>query len=361
MITIEATEKVNKKEWNDLVCSVPEGTVFQTAYWADYLSGSGYGRPFFFMAKEDGQCKGILLLWIERLTARTRPDNKILACGEILSKGLRLAYGTWMYGPIVFDKSRGAEINDLFLREIDDFARKERLVFARSLGEPVFYNLQQPSYGGPDCYAGHGFDSKVKGTLFIDLSKDIDNLWMGLKKYTRKDVKNCDKYNLEVGFLEEGRLGEYHHLVEENMGRVGAETPPHFPDKHMWNALNGGSRRCLEVMTVKKDGMMIGAVGILEFNGVIFQMGSCQSDDSYYKKINVNDLMTWEIIKLGVTNKNRFYDLSGIPVEPANKKEEGLLNFKMKWSGSRIGFNSYEKTYRHITKSALNIVRRLIA
>jgi len=342
-----------------LVRSVTEGTVFQTTFWADYLTSSGLGKPFYFIAREGVQWRGIVLLWVEQLTGRTRPDNNLIKCFEKTAKLLRLAYGCWMHGPLVFDESRRPEISEFLLREIDRFARKEGLIFVRNIGEPIFYSAGHPGQGGHRQYEKCGFIKMQKSTLFIDLSKGPDAIWENLKKYTRKDVKSCGKHDITVHFLREGELDAYHSLMIENMNRVKAELPPHYPDKHMWNSLRTDKGRHLEVLAAKKGDEMMGAVGILEYNGIIFQIASCQSDDSYRKKINVNDLMTWEIVRWGADNKKRFYDLTGIPVNPANKKEEGLLNFKMKWSDRAVSYNAYEKTSRRFVRKAIGLLKKI--
>jgi hypothetical protein len=356
---VDIEEKADNEKWNDLVRSVPEGTVFQTSYWADYLSGTGYCRPYFCSVKDSSGYKAVLLFWVENVNNRVRPDNKLVAFLGALSQGMHLAYGYWFYGPLIFDKSDEAAILHALLKAVDRFARDKKLIAVRNIAEPIHQGAAQADSPDFNVYRSLKYEHQRRATLFVDLSTDVNAAWARLKKSTRKDVTSCGKHGLTAGLLTAEELDEYRAVISENVKRVNADFPPYYPDRNMWNALRA-RETCLEVMAIKKGGKIMGGAGILDFNGIICHMTSCQSDESYFKKINVNDLLTWEIAKWGMTGKKRLYDLTGIPLAPKDKKEEGLRNFKMKWSDNVREYAAYDQVYRKPVRALIRAVRRFI-
>ncbi|RZD45866.1 MAG: hypothetical protein CXT78_04800 [Thaumarchaeota archaeon] len=47
------------------------------------------------------------------------------------------------------------------------------------------------------------------------------------------------------------------------------------------------------------------------------------------------DLLKWSIIKWGINNNMKYYNLSGINPNPESKKEEGIFRYKKKWGGKQ--------------------------
>lgn len=358
MLYVKIEEKVDNWLWNDLVRSLPEGNIFQTTYWADYLRATGYCHPFFCSIKDNDEYKAILLFWVEDLNGRICPDNKLISFLGKLSERLRLAYCYWFYGPLILDKVNGDQIKEALFDFLDRFAREKGVIAIKNVGEPIYYHSRQTNNRDNGVYQKFKYRRIEKGTVFIDLSMDRDSLWANLKKSTRKDVNSCQKQDLKIEFLKSDELDAYKKIIYENIKRVKADFPPYYPDEKMWNALRS-QENCLEVIVVKKDGKIIGGAGILEFNGIIFHMTSCQSDESYLEKINVNDLLTWEIAKWGISGQKRIYDLTGIPLDPKNKKEKGLRYFKMKWSDNLCIFSAYEKVYRKSLRRLIQIARQI--
>ncbi|MDP2923734.1 MAG: hypothetical protein Q8O30_08480 [Candidatus Omnitrophota bacterium] len=360
MLQVEIKDKVDKILWNDLVRSLPEGTIFQTTYWADYLEKSGYSKPYYFIVRENQNIKGILLLWVEILSARTRKYYNTLWVLDYFAKKANLAVGNWLHGPLIFDKSNQYKILEKFILEIDKFAISRNLVAIRNLASPILYDAKFFNKDiTEDIYILHEFTPMPKATVFLDLSKDLDSIWKGLRQKTKDDLRKGLKNNIAIEFMQQEELAEYERLMLESTKRRKIELPPHYPNDIMWTALRK-DEKCLEVITVKKEGKILGAKGILEFNGIIFQICSFQSNLSYNNKMNVNDIMTWEVVKWGVINKKRIYDLTGVPAYPRNKKEEGLRHFKIKWGNKLIMYNAYEKVYRKYVKAGKELLKRFI-
>ncbi|HOU36868.1 MAG TPA: GNAT family N-acetyltransferase [Candidatus Omnitrophota bacterium] len=359
MYNVTIQRSVDAGVWNSLVRSVPEGTVFQTTYWADYVGSTGYCTPYFCSVKDGDAYKAVLLFWVEGVNARVRPENKIVGMLGAIAQRMRLSYGYWFYGPLVLDRADAANVLAELLDEVDRFCRTNKLVTMRNIAEPIHDPAAYAGDHASAVYNARAFTRIERATLFMDLRTDVDTAWSRLKKSTRKDVSSCEKHSLTAGLLSADELDEYRAVISENVRRVRADFPPYYPDINMWNALRG-AENCLEVMAIKKDGRIMAGAGILDFNGILCHMTSCQTDESYFKKINVNDLLTWEIAKWGISRKRRLYDLTGIPLRPKDRKEQGLRNFKMKWSENIRVYNAYDKVYRSSMRALIRTVRRFL-
>jgi len=64
--SIEMSQEIDREWWNSLVQSVPEGTIFQTKYWADYLKEWARVEPIYLTVRnKENKVVGILLFFKE--------------------------------------------------------------------------------------------------------------------------------------------------------------------------------------------------------------------------------------------------------------------------------------------------------
>lgn len=357
--SVDIEEKIDAVEWNKYVSSVPEGTIFQTTYWADYLRGTGYCRPYFCSVSDQTGYKGMLLFWIEDLSGRMKSGGIVRSLCSPLARKMGFAYAYWIYGPLVFDTFDSKAIIRAMLESVDRFTAQQRVIVLHNVGEPIHLARASSQSGHPEIYRSLDFVCSRRATLFVNLDIDVDTAWKRLKKSTRKDVSSCARHGLSIGLLSRDGLEEYLGVIRENVARVNADFPPYYPDDNMWDALRRDESH-LEILAVRKDGRIMGGAGIIDYNGIICHMTTCQSNESFARKINVNDLLTWEIMKWGIEKRRRIYDLTGVPLEPRNQKETGLLRFKMKWSDDMRIYNAYNKVYRKTSESIICLARTML-
>ena len=77
-----------------------------------------------------------------------------------------------------------------------------------------------------------------------------------------------------------------------------------------------------------------------------------RSQQSIDEKLYVGDLIKWEIMKWGVEQGFRLYDLAGFSPTPGAGKEEGIMRFKKKWGGMPIGYSMFEKRFPGLKSAA---------
>lgn len=58
------SKTINKASWNTQIANLPEGTVFQTSFWADFLEEYMLYQPVYFCVKDDDETKAICLGFI---------------------------------------------------------------------------------------------------------------------------------------------------------------------------------------------------------------------------------------------------------------------------------------------------------
>lgn len=333
-------------EWDSQVKSIPEGTIYQTTYWARYLESYPGAKPIFLIAQDEkGNILGSLFLY------RTRYFKRLLRYG-ILGKMIfklinwLLPAATWNYGPLIYEKSNFDEVFAYFIKEALRIMKKEGIFFLKDATLPIHTDevyLKRAEKILPDFR----FKSRELATIFLDFKKSADGLWNGLKNSARKAIMKNNNLDLTILSMRREDIGAYHELLLESRKRSGIELPPVYPGEIMWDEL-GQDRQFLQILSVNKGSKLLGAIGILSFNGIIFETGPAQSDYAFENKIYVNDILKWEIIEKGKDMNARLYDLCGIFLYPKKDKEKSLNRFKEKWGGRIVRYKSYSKIFYKI-------------
>lgn len=331
----------DKINWDLLVKSVPEGSVYQTTYWAKYSQRVTDTKPIFLIALgEKDNILGSLLIY------RTNSFRKFLKfgpLGRVLYKDINRLFpiATWRFGPLIYDKLNFDEIFDSILKYAIQISKKKGFLFLKDITIPIHgdsvYQLK-----GHTFFSNLNFRYKESATIFINLMKDEDELWHNLKNSARKSMKRNNAFDLNISSITKGELSSYYGLLVSSRRRSKIELPPNFPNNDMWEEL-GGTKNILEVISVKMQDELLGGIGILNFNDILFEIGPAQSDYSYKNKIYVNDLLKWHVIKKAKAYGARIYDLCGIFLNPKSEKEKKLNQFKEKWGGEKIKHRYYYK------------------
>lgn len=343
---VEVSESADRKQWNSLVKSVPEGTISQTTCWAEYMEENSGVMPLYLIAKnENNDIVGLLLLLKSSMTT-----SGIL---YKLSKFILPTY-FWHYGPLIFNKENEKLILTKFLEKINNLAIKDHCYVIGEVYPPIHGALSQEMI--KENFIRSGFQATKGATFLVNLTQDESVLWANVKKTARKNVKRCEKQGVTVEQIEsQSELKDYYELLVETRKRMGFALPPSYPNAIMWKHLRNNNN--VEVFMAKQNGRSIAGLGIVLFNGVLTEIGVAQSDYSIENKIYANDIIKWEIIKWGYEMGHKIYDLGGVSVEPRTEKEEGIYQFKAKWGGELVNFYKYSLTMGKRRKNIINLLR----
>lgn len=336
---IEVSESVDEKQWNSLVKSVPEGTVYQTTYWADFMKEYLKVEPIYLTVKnEDGDTVGAMLMFKRGHGYGTFFERPFDFITMPLLRKFFPEY-TWMYSPIIFDKMHTKETLNFILKEVDKIAKK-------SFGFSSVNSVIPPYHGDlsmelvDSAFTNAGYTAKPWATFLVDLTQDTEVLWKNLKKTGRKAVKRAEKQGVHVERVkDEEELHDYYMLLKESRDRLGFRTHSFANFSIMWKHLR--KNNCMEVFIAKQADKMIAGLGIIHFNGVLSEIAAAQSNYATENKIYGGDMIKWEIIKWGHENGHRIYDLQGFNPNAEDEKEKGIYQFKEKWGGRYVKYYMY--------------------
>jgi hypothetical protein len=339
MFTTKVLSNVYDTIWNELVKSVPEGTVYQCTYWANFMKEYMRMDPLYIIVNdENGSIAGAMLLFRQGRAQSLlfeRPLNFITI--PILKK-LMTEY-TWMYSPLIFDKTNAQEITRIILKEVGMIAGKSLRPSIRGIIPPMHGDMDKDMIH--NAFLEAGYIAKPWATFLVDLKPDIEELWMKLKKTGRKGVKHCQEQGIQVEMVHDlDELKKYYGALKENRNRLNLRTNSFSNFSVMWKHLH--EKNCMEVFLAKHNGMITDGLGIIHFNGVLSEIAVARSDYAYENQINGGDLIKWEIIKWGHENGHRLYDLQGFNPKAEKEKEKNIRQFKEKWGGYSVDYMIYD-------------------
>jgi len=337
---VEILRQVDKAWWNSLVASVPEGNIFQTTHWADFLSEYAGDEPLYLVIRADSREIKAILLLLQRASNHSRLLKRPLHYITLLLLRRSLPTFTWQGGPIVF--ASGEEKIDIYNSTLGEVGRLVKDLYGAGIIRGTL-----PSTDSEIIEKGAipvaGYEARKWATYLVDLTLDDETLWRSFKPAARKSIKKVERdgiYVEQVGNLEE--LYDYYLFTKECAEQTGRGGFPSFGNLSvMWKHLR--PEQGVEIFVARHDGQRLCGLGIWAFNGIIYEFGSFQSDYSFEHKLYGNDLLKWEIIKWGHEKGYRIYDLAGVNPDPLSEKEANIRRFKEKWGGRYVEFDEYSK------------------
>ena len=247
MIVIEESETPDKN-WNNRLLSNKSGTIFQTKEYSRYVETELNGIPRFvkFLNSDDEIVGQIMYGEFSRL----KGNGKI---NHILQKALsKFKLIKWYYGPVIFDADCSSEITEEFQKFL--LSKNCKIVGNESpLSSETLSNFRKP------------FTKQTWGTFLIDLSVDIENIWLNLDKHSaRKNVKRSRERNITVREMTKKDLSLYYSMYV-NYGKTHPDVTLTFLEKQ-WDILNpiGYSG-----FIAFENDFPIGAIRVSSFNGYI--------------------------------------------------------------------------------------------
>lgn len=329
------SKTIDKQRWNKLVASLPEGTVFQTSFWDDFEEEYMLYQPIYFCVKEGGETKAICLGLITAYNHYGYFEKPILHRLLPLARNLLPSFKC-QEGILVFedDEQKKTEIARFLLGEIISFCRRNRVVNIQSFTLPIL---------------GHShiliedncpLERKRRATYLVNLQQSEETAWKNLKHAARKAVNKASRDGIRVERVEdEPQLRALHDFNREERLKMGLKTYSYNNSLVMWKHLRKGN--CVELFVAYHEDRMIGSLGIWHYNGNLYEFASVQSEYAYENKLYSGDAIKWEIIKWGIRNGYRWYNLAGVDPEPKTPKEKGIRRFKEKWGGEYKEYFEY--------------------
>jgi lipid II:glycine glycyltransferase (peptidoglycan interpeptide bridge formation enzyme) len=177
----------------------------------------------------------------------------------------------------------------------------------------------------------------TKYTFQLDLTKSEEILFKNLASKTRYNVNLAYKKGVRIfeNTSAEG-MDQYIEILKETTKRQGfyAHSPEYF--QNMWKKL--GSSGNLRIFNAVYNKKVLTSWIMFIFNGVIYYPYG--SSRSIHREVMANNLMMWEMIKLGKKENCHTLDMWGSLGPNPDKKSSwyGFHRFKKGYGGDLIEF-----------------------
>jgi hypothetical protein len=173
--------------------------------------------------------------------------------------------------------------------------------------------------------------SMTIGTYVIGLENSIDELWKGLKKQTRNQVRQAEKKGVKVAPADSKNFESWWKIYIDAVEKKGFS----ITDRALVENVYKGAKSAKLFKSTVDDKMIAGAF-IIEGKGLFWWLGATDFD---YQSHRPNHLLQWEIIKYGKEKGFEYYDLGGIMIDDPN---HGPSRFKAGWGGELRKWYEYE-------------------
>ena len=332
---VETLEQVDAAWWNGLVQSNPQGTVYQTTQYAEFVSRYYGAFPSFIVAQENGAVAGQLVLfrmgrfpdrdaarpWLDHVK---RPINRLF-------RVLR-----WYGGPLVFEPAERMKVLSACLDQVNILARRQRVARLEYGALPV-------DEGGSSLPATPGFERTDWGTFVIDLTQSNDVCWERLKgSAARSSVRRAMKLGVRVTDATDA----VDLLARCDLAHSAAHHLAAWPEV-FWSTLRDVLGPCgYRVLGAEHEGRLIAFIPFLTFGRTMHLLKPVQDPQCKAEKVPAGDLLMWEAIRFGQGLGLARFDLSGVAPEPSTEAERGIWFFKSKWGGDYVSYPILRRRYR---------------
>jgi len=352
---IVESERVSEIAWNNALKETPNGTLFQSTHWAEFLKKTFRDKPIYITALDKaGNIQGLLLA-IESCYGNSPLINLAGKHGFLFGKFYKhtisplfhkmLPYILWEKGPVILPQfSTEMHFREALYREmvqeILNIACK-RKSYAIKFARPALFD------DNPALFSLLGFQKKKMGTILVDLDHPLEFLWKRIDRSARKNIGRIEQ-DLQVFQMSKfDELKEFHNLHVQSTRRLKMKTYPFSFFKCLWDCFFPKNEIVGFIAFYK--GEPIGASISLMYNKMIHEYAYADSDYARLNRIYVIDALKWHIIKWAHDMNFEYFDLSGVQLYKINagdEKARNIYRFKAKWGGQLIEYHDYKKPFK---------------
>lgn len=364
-------DKVNEKTWNESLSQAElGGTIFQSTHWAEYLRKTYGDSPNWFVSMDKKGVTQGLLVAMESCYAKHSSLNSSgkrgLIFGRLYKSALSPFFGNllssiyWENGPVIISPysdnrpSAKSALYKEFLEKVLERCR-ERNCYAIKFARPTFIDDQ------PELFSTLGFSMRRMGTLLVDLSPSLDELWGQVEKDARRTVRRGLEQGVEItraANLDE--LKEFYNLNIQASRRAQTKIYPFSHFSSLWNHFLPLNKIVVFIARVR-DRAEAAALYLMH-NKIIHIFALGDSEHARINKIYANEVLMWHIIKWAREQGFKYFDHSGVElhrVDAGDEKARSIYRFKMKWGGRLMEYHDYEQVLR--MQSLITLLNRLMS
>lgn len=311
LASFEAHRGAPPAGWDDMVRELG-GPIFHSTVWAAYQQRPGAVEPFFLLGRDAQGVPGAAALAL--MSVSPRP-----VAGRFF-RDLRLTAH-----PVVRDADAG--LAAAFLQRSEAFARAERCV---RLSLDSFMSGRSPLRP-----SAHGFSETERFEFSLDLTRDSDSLWQGIRKDQREKIRKLKRDGVVIGegtSLEDlqalGVAREATQARRDERGQ-GYDLPS---DTDLYASLyrhlvrQGAARLFL----ARQSGSVLAAILFSTFNGRAYSVFSGSTDTGY--RLGTQSGLFWAAVETFKAEEFRELNRGGVPGSAANEDDplHGIYSFKLR-------------------------------
>ena len=283
---IQKLRKKDEKDWDAFVRGQDDAKIFHLIGWKHVIEKTYKHKSCYLIAKEDGEIRGILPLFLMKSAFFGKKLISIPFCD---------------YGGVC---ANNEQTKNLLIEETKRITKEKGANY-----------LELRQCNGNCC----GLITKDRYfTLILDLKPDFDFLWMNFSKKVRNAIRKAVKSNLEVMIGRE-YIDEFYGIFSKNMRDLG--TPVH--NFSFFRNILRDFPNSANILITSYEEKIIGALFLLQFKDTIY--APWVSSDRQYFHFNPNNMLYWEAIRYGCEKGYRYFDFG------RSKWNSGTFRFKKPW------------------------------
>jgi lipid II:glycine glycyltransferase (peptidoglycan interpeptide bridge formation enzyme) len=236
------------------------------------------------------------------------------------------------------------------LKHHDDLVKK-RVLFTevRNRADSTQYRLE---------LGNNNYRYEDNLTYIVDLRKGKKHLFQSFKKDRRKNIRKAKKMGVVIKEIEHvDQVSIFYDIIKKAYNRKKVPLADISLFQNSFNLLAG--KGMFKIFLAQFGDEWIGGQAILSFkNSILAWYGAARQQCSY---LHPNEVLTWHVIKWGISNGFHAFDLGG-----AGKPGEnyGVRDFKERFGGKELNYGRYIRIYNpllyHIAKASYTASRNLI-
>ncbi len=259
------------------------------------------------------------------------------------------------FGGPVISSNESEEDFEIFLKELLQKLRSE------NIGQVNFRALF-PLRKWPESYETKLLNSKFQHhqwkTYIINLKPSEDELFKNLQHAARKGIKKAQQLGVCI-YMCESFEDYYTKFLVPYLNSTKRSIKEKIFYQEGWEL---DKDKCYSYWVAKdQNGEALGFLGSYRYDGVATEIMSALTPLAWERKIPVQDLLHWEIIKYHKNRSDLYFDLAGFNPNPTSEKEKNIKRFKEKWGGIEYDTSSYTLDLRSPLKKLLCKIRDKIS
>jgi hypothetical protein len=301
-IEIKIVNPLEHPEWNELIASHPDSTIFHTSNWANVLSASYKYKPLYFTVIENDRLGSLIpFMGINSwLTGK---------------RGVSLPFTDYCE-PLIREKDQFQDLNDFII----EYGKMSKWHYFELRGGESFLHESDPSFN----FYGH----------ILHLSEDDEQVFSKFRNSTKRNIKKAVKEGVKVEMSESFEsIKEYYRLHCITRKDHGLPPQPFIFFKNIYeHVISQGLGKVL--LASYRNEIIAGTVYFHFGKKALYKYGA---SDKRFQHLRANNLVMWEAIK--------WYCLLGYKIlsfgrtEPKNK---GLMQFKAGWGTEERNLKYYK-------------------